>query len=171
MSGPREKEPKFHSNYWEKMTKNIALLLGFGMLGLVVSVGCDNPPTAEKVEPNTKVEKTESADAQHHALTLTTENFDSSVLESDQLVLVDFWATWCPPCVAIAPDIEELAKDYEGKLVVGKVDVDSNKDLAMEYDVTAIPHLMFVKNGEVVKIAKGRTAKALKAEADELMAE
>jgi len=156
------------------MAKNVVMLLGFALVGLVVSTGCDQPKAAENASTPAKSSANETASHsadEHHAIKLTTENFESLVLKSDKPVLVDFWATWCGPCVALSPTIEELAADYEGKLVVGKVDSDENRDLALEYNVTAIPHLIFVKNGEVVKVAKGRTLEELKAEADLIIAD
>lgn len=79
----------------------------------------------------------------------TTQNFEEEVLKSDKTVLVDFWAAWCGPCQMIAPVIEEIAQEFED-IVVGKVDVDSNSELAMKYSVLSIPTIYVFKNGEVV---------------------
>lgn len=80
-------------------------------------------------------------------ITLTKDNFETEVLQSDVPVLVDFWATWCGPCRMVAPIVEEIAQEYDGKVKVCKADVDENEDLAMEYGVMSIPTLMVFKNG------------------------
>ena len=78
------------------------------------------------------------------------ETFTSEVLEQTKLVLVDFWAEWCGPCKQIAPTLEEIAEKYSENLSVCKVDVDSNRELALQYNVRSIPSLMIFKNGEMV---------------------
>lgn len=77
---------------------------------------------------------------------LSTENFEKEVLKSEKPVLVDFYADWCGPCNAMAPVIEELAKELEGKVKVGKINVDENPDIAVEYNVMSIPTLIVFKN-------------------------
>ena len=84
------------------------------------------------------------------ALQITDASFDEVVLKSDKPVLVDFWATWCGPCRMLGPVIEELATEYEGRVVVGKVDVDNNQEFAAKYGVRNIPTVLVFKNGEVV---------------------
>lgn len=86
---------------------------------------------------------------------LTVENFETEVLKSDLPVLVDFWATWCGPCRMIAPIIEEIANDYEGKIKVGKINVDEQGELAVKYGISSIPTLLLFKGGEVVKKTLG----------------
>jgi thioredoxin 1 len=81
-------------------------------------------------------------------LALTKDNFETSTAKG--VVLVDFWAEWCGPCKLIAPTIEELAKDYEGKAVIAKVDIDSNPELAQKFQIQAIPNLKILKDGKVV---------------------
>lgn len=83
-------------------------------------------------------------------VTITSENF-SSLKNGDMPLVVDFWATWCGPCRMMAPIIEELAKEYEGKAIIGKCDVEENEELATEYGIRNIPTILFFKQGEVVE--------------------
>ncbi|MCL5008824.1 MAG: thioredoxin [Patescibacteria group bacterium] len=93
-------------------------------------------------------------------ITLNSGNFEKEVLNSPIPVLVDFWAVWCGPCRAVAPVIEELAKEYEGKIKVGKVNVDENNELASRYGVMSIPTMKYFKDGKIVNEIIGAAPKA-----------
>jgi len=93
------------------------------------------------------------------ALTFTDANFQDEVLNSDTPVLVDFWATWCGPCRAIAPAVEEMATEFEGRAKVGKLDVDNNPNIASTYGVRSIPTLLVFKGGKVVEQIVGAVPK------------
>jgi thioredoxin 1 len=84
------------------------------------------------------------------ALEFTDANFQANVLDGDKLSVVDFWAEWCGPCRAIAPIIEDLAKQYDGKVNVGKINQDYNPEISIKYGITSIPSILFIKGGKVV---------------------
>ncbi len=84
------------------------------------------------------------------ALEFTDAAFKSDVLDSDKLTIVDFWAEWCGPCRAIGPIIEDLSKEYSGKVKVGKLNVDHNPEVSINYGITSIPAILFFKNGQLV---------------------
>lgn len=86
-------------------------------------------------------------------------NFKTEVLESNIPVLIDLWAPWCPPCRIVSPVVEELSQEYEGRLKVGKVNVDQEPDIAAQYSVQSIPTLLFFKNGKVVDSIIGAVPK------------
>ena len=88
-------------------------------------------------------------------LTLTGKNFEQEVLLAKEPVLVDFWATWCGPCRMLAPVIDEIANEYAGKVKVGKVNVDDERELALEYGVSSIPTVMVFQNGDVKQTSVG----------------
>ncbi|MBC8215791.1 MAG: thioredoxin [Candidatus Marinimicrobia bacterium] len=89
----------------------------------------------------------------------TSENFDSEVIKANQPVLVDFWAEWCGPCKAIAPTINAIAKEYTEKVKVGKVNVDQNQQVAMQYGIRSIPSLLIFNKGKVVQQIVGAVPK------------
>lgn len=93
------------------------------------------------------------------ALQITDQSFEA-LLKDNQVVVVDFWATWCGPCQMVGPIIEELAKDYEGRAAIGKCDVDANSELPSQFGVRNIPTILFFKNGELVNKLVGAQPKA-----------
>ncbi len=95
------------------------------------------------------------------ALEFTDANFQTDVLESDKLTVIDFWAEWCGPCRAIGPVIEELSKEYQGRVNIGKVNVDNNPDVSVKYGITSIPAVLFIKGGQVVDKQIGAVPKSV----------
>lgn len=98
-----------------------------------------------------------------HPVELTDQNFEEYI-NSDKPVLVDFWAEWCGPCKMIAPVVEELATEFEGKAVIGKVDVDSNPEVSAKFGIRSIPTLLVFKNGEIVDKQIGAVPKTVLSE-------
>jgi thioredoxin 1 len=105
-----------------------------------------------------------------NAVEITDGNFEETILNAGKPALIDFWAVWCGPCRVIGPIVEEIAEEYGDRVVVGKLDVDSNRDTAVKYGIQAIPTLLLVNNGEVSERIVGVTDKAsLTAKLDELL--
>lgn len=92
-------------------------------------------------------------------LEFTDDNFDAEVIQSDVPVLVDFWAEWCQPCRMLTPTIDELANEYKGRVKVGKLDIDTNQQTAMKFNIASIPTVLVLKGGEVHKMFVGLASK------------
>jgi thioredoxin 1 len=103
---------------------------------------------------------TQTKDKNKMALEITSANFEETVLKSEKPVLVDFWAEWCGPCRMVGPIVDELHNDYDGKAVVGKVNVDDQQEIAAQYGIRNIPTILFFKNGEMVDKNVGVAPKA-----------
>ncbi|NLN63878.1 MAG: thioredoxin [Clostridiaceae bacterium] len=99
-----------------------------------------------------------------NVLTLTNDNFEKEVLQSDKPVLVDFWASWCGPCRMVAPVIDQIADEFAGKVKVGKVNVDEQGSVSQKYRIMSIPTLMIFKNGEIAESVVGARSKEALAE-------
>lgn len=93
-----------------------------------------------------------------NALEITDENFEQLVLQTDKPVLIDFWAAWCGPCLMMGKAVDDIAQQYDGKAVVGKINVDKNPELSVRFGVTSLPLVLYMKNGEVVDRISGAAA-------------
>ncbi len=94
-------------------------------------------------------------------IVITKDNFEEEVLKSDKPVLLDFWATWCGPCRMLAPVIDEIAAEYEGRVKVGKINVDEEQELAMAFGIASIPTLVVMRDGKAVERRVGAAPKAV----------
>jgi thioredoxin 1 len=104
------------------------------------------------------------------AVEVTDANFETTILNSDKPALVDFWAVWCGPCRIVGPIVEEIADEYDGRAVVGKLDVDSNRETAVKFGIQAIPTLLLVKDGQVADRIVGAVDKnSIKSKLDALL--
>jgi len=104
------------------------------------------------------------------AVEVTDANFETTILNSDKPALVDFWAVWCGPCRIVGPIVEEIADEYDGRAVVGKLDVDSNRETAVKFGIQAIPTLLLVKEGQVADRIVGAVDKnSIKSKLDALL--
>ncbi|HXH17501.1 MAG TPA: thioredoxin [Chitinophagales bacterium] len=95
------------------------------------------------------------------AFEITDANFETEVLKSQKLTLLDFWAEWCGPCRFISPIVEELAREYDGKALIGKVNVDENPEVTVRYGIRNIPTILFIKNGQVIDKQVGAVPKSV----------
>ncbi len=144
----------------------VPFLLAILVIALQVA-GCTDPPPAQ-TEPSQGAGEPATG---HHTIAVTDANFHSEVLANEQLVLVDVWAPWCGHCVQLAPVIEEIAATYEGRVTVAKLNSDENPGIVSQYGITALPTLLFIRNGEVLASVKGRqTRQQIAAKLDALLA-
>ena len=123
------------------------VVVGWLMAGLLVC-GCTS-----------RTESVTETAASGGPLTVTDQDFEQQVLRSSTPVMVDFWAEWCLPCRLLAPTVEALAVEYQGRVVVAKLDVDANPETAKKYEITGIPAMLFFKDGQLVKTLVGNQPK------------
>lgn len=123
-------------------------MYGVMAAGLIVLFGCSAEMAKQGDSPQFGAGGADSGE--HYAAVFTSDSFQQDVLNSSQVVLVDCWAPWCGPCLQLGPTIEELAREYEGKAVVGKLNVDDAQEISREYEISGIPALLFFKGGQEV---------------------
>lgn len=130
-----------------KMRRALAVL---AILMAAFVAGCDAPtPTTRQTPSGSEAGAAGNAEA-HATVKLTSGNFAKTVKDAEGVVLVDFWATWCGPCIELAPTVEAVATKYKGKVTVGKLDIDAEEKLASEFAIQSIPTLIVFKNGKPV---------------------
>lgn len=130
-------------------------------------MGCD---TGQQVSQQSVESTPASTSSEHAAVEFTSAAFEADVLNNSKVVLVDCWAPWWPPCVQLGPTIDELASEYDGKAVIGKLNVDDAGEVAQQYKVSGIPALLFFKDGkEVDRLVGGQSKSAIAAKLDELI--
>ena len=149
------------------------------LAALLQCTGCNDAPQPQPTAPAPPTPAVQaepsgdssSAAADAQPVVVSGDTFQSEVLDSDQLVLVDVWAPWCGPCLQLAPAIEEIAAEYKGRVKVAKVNSDENPGVAGQYEVTALPTLLFFRNGRIVEKSVGLQPKrAITAQLDRLLA-
>jgi thioredoxin 1 len=150
---------------------SINLVFSAGMLAVVVHLaGCGNADSGRTGEPH-RPSRQAAGESRGRIVALSKDNFEREVVSSPMPVLVEFWAEWCGPCKMLAPTMVELSVEYEGKVKVGKVNVDEQPAVAKRYDIRAIPTLFLFKDGKVVDRVVGlRGKKDLKATLDKVVA-
>lgn len=135
---------------------NFVLLIA--ALFCLTQIGCDATQSGNSAASGGG-STTHVSDSGHATVEITAENFDELVTNSSTPVLLDFWAPWCGPCVKLTPTMEELAGEYKGKFLIGKVNVDEQPDLAKKFDASGIPLLVYLKGGEVATTSVGFQSK------------
>lgn len=142
------------------MSKKDGFRMAFAFVAAVALWGCDSPPTPMTPTTSASTASDDSKSEAHATVKLTAANFGKTVRENEGVVLVDFWATWCGPCIALAPTVEAVAVKYEGKVTVGKLDIDQERKLAGEFGIASIPTLIVFKDGKPVDTIVGLVPQA-----------